>query len=209
MNRARIIIDRPVLVCVVILCAMVAYQARGQRRANQPAAVIATVNLTRVLEALDQRGAAEVNLKAKVEQMRVEQEQHELAIKALLDELESLTDEEQKQAKEEETALKSLEYEAWKRFAQDDLDVEHALLLQDLYRSIKVAIQEMAETEGYDLVVVDDSQGDLGWSDDSQMSREAQVQQQVRGRRLLHSNPTLDISDDLSARMNNAYRAGS
>ena len=102
----------------------------------------------------------------------------------------------------------ALDYQAWISFIGDKLDVERALLLQDLYKSINQAIAEMAEAEGFDLVVVDDSEGELGWNDELKVSREAQTLQQIRSRRVLYRSTTVDVTDDLVARMNNAWRAG-
>ncbi len=57
-------------------------------------------------------------------------------------------------------------------------------------------------------MIVDDSQGDLGTTEDSRLSREAQVRQQIAARRVLYSAPVVDVTDQLIIRMNNEFKAG-
>jgi Skp family chaperone for outer membrane proteins len=166
------------------------------------------VSLSRVLEGLQQRADAEVELTQKADQIRAEDKRREEEIATLQEQFKHINEIEAKQQLEEDIALLGLNYQAWVRFVKDQLDVDRALLLQSLYRSIKAAIQELAETEGYDLVLVDDSQGDLKWSEDSPLNREGQTLQQIAARRVLYASPVIDVTDDLVERMNNKYRAG-
>ena len=105
--------------------------------------------------------------------------------------------------------MATLKYQAWARFSTDKIDIEKALVLHDIYRSIKTAVSQMASSSGYDVVLVDDSQGELTTSTEARVPRESQIRQQIAGRRMLYGNPMIDITDDLIARMNNAHKAGS
>ena len=103
--------------------------------------------------------------------------------------------------------LKQMRYEAWKQFVIDKVDIEESLMLQDLYRSVKREAALLGTAAGYDVVLVDDSQGELAIDPDARMPRRAQVLQQIAGRRMLHVNKQIDITDDLVQRMNNAFKA--
>ncbi len=101
-----------------------------------------------------------------------------------------------------------IEKELWLRFKKNELDVEWALGRQDLYRSIQKAVKKMAEMQGYDLVIIDDSKQGFSVTGDANIPRRVQLLQQMRMRRLLHASPALDITNDLIAAMNNAYTTG-
>ncbi len=108
----------------------------------------------------------------------------------------------------EKIAMALLQYEGWKRFAVEQLDIEQSLLFRDLDRAINKAIKELCEIEGYDLVLMNDAAKELAINPESQMSRVAQVRQQMTSRRVLYVGPKTDITDELTIRMNNAFKAG-
>lgn len=193
---------------LLLVVAFIASEVSGARPWRAQPTAVATVDLARVLDGLDQRGHAEVGLKKMADEIRAEREQREASIKAIQDRADAATDEAQRMQYEEDAVKATLDYQAWIRFVQNKLDVERALLLQDLYRSITGAIAEMAGAEGWHMVIVDDAASDLSWSDDSQLSREGQTLQKIRGRRVLYGSPLVDLTDQLVIRMNNAYSTG-
>ncbi len=197
------------LALVLVAVTALVYQAGGRPSAQQRPITVAKVNLGKALSGLEQRADAEAGLKALADTIIAERKQQEDDVKRMQAELEGMGDTEQRQKREEELALAVLKYEGRRQFQAEKLDLERALLLQDIYRDMTEAIRELAETEGYDLIVVDDSEGEMGWSNESKISREVQVLQQIRGRRVLYGSPAIDVTDNLIARMNNAYRAGS
>jgi Skp family chaperone for outer membrane proteins len=208
MHATRRVLNVPTVLLLVVLGSIIAYQAGAQRGQPRRPAIAATVNLPAVLEGLKQRGDAEAELNALGEQIIAEQERRQSALQALEERRQAVADERERQSIDEELALAALNYQAWLRFANEKVDVEKALLLQELYRSIKKSIQEMAAAEGYDVVLVDDSLGELTVNPESQVTREAQIRQQIISRRLLFTGTSLNITDDLIARMNNEYTAG-
>lgn len=176
--------------------------------------VFATVRLSVVLEKLDQRAEAEANMNAMGQQVRAEEARRKDEIQKMQDQLEAMRAElgdkpapPEATALQEKLALESLRYQAWSRVTLSKVDIEKALVLEDLYRSIKAACSLIASANGYDIVLVDDSQGEITTTSDSRTPREAQVLQQIIGRRMLHGNPALDITDELITRMNNAHKA--
>lgn len=177
-------------------------------KAGEPTAVV-TVNLNAVLEKLDQRSDSQVKYVALLDKIKSEDEAKQAEIVKLQDQLKDMKDESQaRQDLQEKVVLTRLEYEAWKGFQNDQIEVEQALILEDLFRSIKTAAAQMATAAGYDVVLVDDSKGELVISRTSQIPRDDQVRQQINTRRMLYGNPTIDITDELITRMNNAHKAG-
>jgi Skp family chaperone for outer membrane proteins len=170
---------------------------------------VVSVNLPAVLEKLDERVRAELRLKSMAEEMQSEDTEWQEKIKASQAALTDVPEADlaQRQKLGEALALQVLEFEAWRRFATESIDIEKSLLLRDLDNSVKRAISELAAANGYDIVVMDDTGQELAVNPDSQVPRELQVKQQMVARRLLYVNPSVDITDQLIERMNNAFNA--
>lgn len=201
------------------LGAALGYQAFGAALAGQPTVVV-TVNLGQVMENLTQRADSDARLKKMRDELLAEQErrQNEVRVmeekaKGLQAQMEGATDARKREIEgqlldlQEQAALAALNYQAWQTISAEKVDIEAALTMQDLYRSVKAAAAQMATTNRYDLVLVDDSQGDLSMSGESRVSRMDQVRQQIAARRMLYVNPIIDITEDLIQRMNNAYKS--
>jgi Skp family chaperone for outer membrane proteins len=196
------------LLCIASL-GVCAYRAlAAAMSAGQPTAVV-TVNLAKVLEKLDQRVDSETNLKKMVDSMRVEDQKKSDELKKMKADLDAMADSSAKEELRDKFVLMMFQHEAAARFMADRLDIESALLLQDLYKNIKLTVAQMARSSNFDVVLVDDSQGELVMTADSKVPREAQIRQQIAGRRLLYTNPGIDITDALIVRMNNEYKSGS
>ena len=89
----------------------------------------------------------------------------------------------------------------------DELDIEQSVVFQDIYQNIQKAITDLAVAEGYDLVLIDDSHDEVGFNPQSQTPRFVQLRQQYASRRIMYANPAIDITNDVIARMNNAFNA--
>ena len=197
----------PGLLLVLVLAALVVYQAVGERGAFARPTTVVTVDLAAVLDGLKQRAAAA----AELDQMKAAIEAEDDRWQQILTELQTRLDEapeSEKPALRAEIARKALEYQAWGRAELEWMDREKSLRWRDLDRSIRDAIAEMARLEGYDIVLTDDSGAELGVNPNASASVEAQVKQQLNARRLLYVNPEVDVTDELIKRMNNAYSAG-
>jgi len=182
-----------------------AYQS-GASRVGQPTAV-ATVNLAAVMEKLEQRSSAQANLRTMAEKLKEEDQAKKADLTKMQDELKAMTEETpERDALQERLAMGTLKYQAWQNFTGVKIDIEKSLVLQDLYRSIKEAVAQLAQTSRLDIVLVDDSKGELRTDAEARVSREAQILQQVADRRMLFTSPQIDITDDLIERMNNAFR---
>jgi len=192
------------------LIAVIAMQATGARPLLAPPTVVVSVDLPRVLDALDEKTDAEGDLRQlrdsitdEDESRRIPLEEMQAAFKVAAEAGEDI-DEQQF----EEFVLKKLEFDEWRRLAYQKLDISKSLMLRELDRSIKSAIAKLCEQNGYDIVVVDDSLRDIAINPEARVSREDQVVQQMISRTVMYVNETKDVTDELIARMNNAFEAG-
>lgn len=201
----RLSIAAALLVLGVALACV--YQAAGAPLFAGKPSVVVTVNLSNVLSKLNQRGDSIKQLKKMVEDMTAEDDKQTAELKKMETDMKDLAEGKDNMDLQDKLALTALKHQAWRRFTDGKIDIEASLQLQDVYRAIKTTVNQMATSASYDVVLVDDSQGDLSTTSDSRMPQEAQVLQQIAGRRMLYANPAIDITDDLIVRMNNDYRA--
>ncbi|MGI9014144.1 MAG: OmpH family outer membrane protein [Phycisphaerales bacterium] len=103
---------------------------------------------------------------------------------------------------QEELLTASIEYETWIKVKQRLVDREKALVLEKIYNDIKIAIREISESDGYDIVFMNDSAKDLI------SGPEEQVQQQISARRIMYARPSIDISSQVIQRLNNKFKNG-
>jgi Skp family chaperone for outer membrane proteins len=210
MNINRKAIGVIAVLTFCLLCSVIAYQASASRNmAGRPTAV-AVVNLQVLVDGLNQYSDAIMRIERMRSDREAEGDRRAALMKTLQDELKDIPEAstEAKRAKEDQIMLEQLNNQAWLRLSADKLDIEKSLSLQDLYRSIKQAIGALAAADGWDIVLVDDSRGELGINPNSQLSREAQITQQMVSRRVLFAAGAVDITDQLITRMNNAYQSG-
>jgi Skp family chaperone for outer membrane proteins len=210
MRSIRRSLNLPTVLLVLGAFALVAYSAVAYRQAGGTPTSVATVNLVRVLEGLDQRAMAEADFVAMAETILAEDEAKQGTLEAMRTSLQELpeSDVEGRRALRDRLELGLLEFQGWRQFKSEQVDIEKSLLLRDIYQSIRRAISELCEAEGYDLVIVDDSSEQLLINPQVQATREAQIKQQLSSRRLIYVNPSVDITNDVVARMNNAFNAG-
>jgi Skp family chaperone for outer membrane proteins len=207
MNRTTRHINVPTVSIVLILGAIAGYQALAQRGGTIPAPVIATVRMEPLFDGLQQRAEAKTEIAAIEQEIADEQARRRAIIDEKELELEDVVAAATRETLSDEISLERLKLQFWYQEAVAELEVEKALRLQDLYKSVKQALAEVAEAEGYDIVLLNDSNDALPFERDSRMPAQLQILQQIASRKCLYLNPAFDVTDDLIVRMNNAYRA--
>jgi len=204
MQTARKLFGVVLVIAAGLLIAMAAAQS------GRPTSV-ATIRVGKVIDGLDQWKAAEAELNSM--QARIESlDQETKTLVAQLDaERESVKDADlEKRTQLEERILEeSFEYRAQKQALIQRYDRESTLFLQQIDEAIKQELKRLCEAQGYDIVMVDDSQRELALSRDVPLSRREQILQQMTSRRLVYVNESVvDITNELIVRMNNAFAAG-
>lgn len=209
MNRITRHISVSTLLLTVVLGAAIGYTAAGQRAVAPAAPVIAVVRIDELFDQLQQRADARIelrNMEAEVESGHKQRIEEINQLQADMDNVVAVT---RRKELEDEIGLKTLQLKFWQQASTAQLEVEKALLLQNLYRSMRGAIAALAAAQGYDLVLIDDASDELPFDREGQVSPQVQVLQQIATRKLLYRNSALDITIDLATRMNNQYRAAS
>ncbi len=206
MNRITRHLNISTLLVMVAMGTVIGYTALGQRAVAPDAAVIALVRIDALFDELQQRAAARIALRQMELDVTDELRSRTGEITRLEGELENVVAAARRRELVDDIAIKKLQLRFWQQAAAMELEVEKAVLLQSLYRSMRAAIEPLATAEGYDLVMVDDSSDDLPFDRETRVSPQIQVLQQIATRKILYRNSALDITMDLATRMNNKFR---
>ncbi len=201
----------PSALLLLVLVSVIAFQVGAQRQPGAASCTcVVSVDLPAVLDGLNERAQAELKLKAMRDERIAEDTRKQDDLKALQEQLEAIppTEKKRRQEMQEDLTLAALEYNAWRAFSNEQLDIEKSLMFRELDRSVARALQELSAANGYDIVLMNDSAQKLGVNPEANMPREMQVRQQMTGRRALYVSPAADITQELVQRMNNAYNAG-
>jgi Skp family chaperone for outer membrane proteins len=180
----------------------VAAEAHAAALAAPPVAV-ATVDVAKVFEKLKENADWDILIRNLATSFTEELRARQTELEKLLKELEGITDAAKRSELADDIAMKRLRLEEWARLKQGELDRERSLKWQSMYRSIREESRKVAESEGYQLVLVDDSQTAVGAKTQVKASLEEQVVQQIASLRVLYAAPTVDISDKVVVRINN------
>jgi hypothetical protein len=96
-----------------------------------------------------------------------------------------------------------LEMDEWAKLKQLELDRERALMWKAMYKAIRTQTNALAMADGWDIVLVNDSLGELNLSNEVNASREQQILTQILNRRLLYASELTDVTEQLIVRINN------
>lgn len=99
------------------------------------------------------------------------------------------------------TILKAGDLAALQSFAELKMESERANAVRDAYLKVRSTCGALAQEQGIDVVLIDDTIPPV-----TPANLEGTMQQ-INGRRMLYSNPALDITDLLVERMNGEFRA--
>ena len=91
---------------------------------------------------------------------------------------------------------KAHEHRAYAEYAGRRLEAEKAYVLRQLYIDVRRVVRAIAEENGYDVVLVNDSVDEV-----LEGATEDEVRLQISARRVLYSNQMLDITDLVKSRL--------
>ena len=175
----------------------------GARRPYAPASHVATVDLGKVFERINVNKSWEVEIMGLAERLNVEANGRQEAIGRKLEEAEKATTEPSAQKIRDSAALMKLEMDEWAKLKKLELDRERALMWKAMYKAIRDQTNALAMADGWDIVLVNDSLGELNLSNEVNVSREQQILTQILNRRLLYASELTDITEQLIVRINN------
>ncbi|MSR44001.1 MAG: OmpH family outer membrane protein [Phycisphaerales bacterium] len=164
-------------------------------------AVVASVDLEKVYRSLDQLKASEsraVTLRSELEK-RLATVTDE--VRTMQEDLESFQPGSAAHNEAmDRTVLKAGDLSALQTFAKLKLESEQANSVRDAYAAIRATCAMLAKEQKIDFIFIDDTIPVIN------PTNLEGTMQQINGRRMLYSNPALDITDALIERMNADFR---
>ena len=169
-----------------------------------PDTSIAVVELARLLDGLDERQDLEERLRESIEERRQNLQELSNDLSQARDALEI---ERRGTPAFREKLREILELEAQARVRRESLEqiisVDKGTTLIDLFRKIQDAAEDIADRNGYDAVLIDDTGMEL-----PQQPTEQVALQTILNRRVLYASGQIDITDEVRTLMNNESQSG-
>ncbi len=199
--RREIVLPTAFLITAVVV--LVGHEATARRPEMAPASHVATVDLSRLFDRIEINSSWEIQISTLTDGLNSEASARQDALAGKIETAEATEDEEAKQALLDEAALMKLELDEWAKLKQVEVDRERALMWKSMYRAIREQATALAVADGWDIILVNDSLGELKMSDQVNAAREQQVLTQILNRRMLYASETTDITEQLIVRINN------
>ena len=190
-----------IVLAVTLISIVIGYGAAATTARFRPPTVVVTVNIGQVLTDLTEKADSEANLQTLI--TKIENGLNERQVK--VDEMREVYADAADADKEEiEDMLEQLMLEgvSYQRFAEAQIDNEKSLMLRDLYIKIKYAIVSISEENGYDIVLISDVEREIRFAQNSQVSRESQVLEQIGFQRAVYTSSQIDITEQVVTHMN-------
>jgi Skp family chaperone for outer membrane proteins len=184
------------MVCGTILLAPVV-QA-GRQDGGSAAAIVATIDLERVIDSLDAMDQANGMLEAEAARLQADIQRKREQLELLDEEIELLVG----QQRDEKLALAERmadELKITTEMAQWKLEGLRVRALREIYESVREKAAELSRANGWDLVLVNDSLVEV-----PAVGSQAELMRQISARRVIYGDARIDVTNILIAAMNGA-----
>lgn len=166
---------------------------------------VATIDINKVLDNLDERVARETELKAFFTELENGVRAYEAELEQAREDLKLLqAGSQQFKNKRNQIVRLQLKIEGEAQLARALADERRKIMHMELFQKIVAATGEYADREGTCIVMNDDSNVEIPIDEISGN----QLQAAIVGRRIIYACPDADISMFVAEMMNNQYRAG-
>jgi Skp family chaperone for outer membrane proteins len=196
-----------IALALVLLAFSIAVDASRPIRIVADPTPVAVVNVSRIFDEIDERSEWDIRIEAIRASIQKEAAGRQAAMERRLGESESAPSADDRQRIRDEVALMQLRFEQWATVKNQEIDREESLKWRSIYRNMKREAARVAEAEGYAMVMINDSIGEIQTNAGTQTPLQQQVVEQIMNRRVLFARETIDISDQVIVRMNNAANA--
>jgi Skp family chaperone for outer membrane proteins len=189
------------LVLIVLLGVGYLVTAQEGLYAQRPT-VTAVVDVSAVLNNLDQKLQVEAELQAQVDAGNAELRAREEQIRQLQADLQLMSPGTAAfDAKRDEFDHKVVELQTMQNYQKQRVNREYSRQFGRLYTGILEAIDRVAQNSGYDLVLFKEQDVDF-----ANVPRE-QLPGVIQSRKVLYSSGALDITEQVQTMMNNEFRS--
>ncbi len=190
-----------IALAVTLISIVIGYGAAATTARFRPPTVVVTVNIGQVLSDLTEKADSEAKLQTLITKIESGLNERQAKVEEMQASYEEAADADKEEIGEMLDQL-MLEGMSYKRFADRQIDNEKSLMLRDLYIKIKNAIVSISEENGYDIVLISDVEREIRFAQNAQVSREAQVLEQIGFQRAVYTSSQIDITEQVVTHMN-------
>ena len=194
----------PAMLLALVLTATFAWQAAANSRPPATPTAVATVDLVQILDGLEERTVLDEQLRVSLNERR---DQLQNLVKERDDaqaDLETLSKQtpEYREKVRQFVELRNL-VDTRRQILEQIISVERADLLRTLYGKISESIARIADRDGWDVVLMDDSAFPLPQGDVS----DRDIERSIVSKSILYRHESVDITGDIIQLMNNEFSA--
>lgn len=191
----------PALILALVVVCLIGAQTQAVRTMFAQPTAVATLDIVRCFNSLNERDGLEAALNADIQRMIDENAELEQRVKMMEADLQDYERGSDKFKELQGELLElSVNYAAEVRFVQLHEERGRAEIVLGLYNSIRDAARQMAESRGINVVFVDDTKVPI------QPGNQQEITRQISARRMVHVDPAIDITDELIEMMNREYQ---
>ena len=192
------------LLAVILIGPDTSAPATGTSSQSTPTS-IATVDLKKLWDELDEQRALQQDIQRLDRDLLEKLQLRKDAVAALQADLDTLEPGSARFLERSgELLLAKKDVQAFVEYRFSTIDLHVALNLQEMYWKTNDAVKDLANGR-FQLILYSDVLTEFRFPESSRLSRTAQVRQQIASRTMLHAQSSLDLTDELVQRMNNAY----
>lgn len=189
-------------VCLTVALTVLTHSQAQSTTMPAPEARVAVCDMQEIFSEYNRAKDLLARLNDRRQAFSAEDEQRGKAIEALQVELAGLkAGSEEYEARRTEAERQQIDRTVAMQMAESALRREHRRLTMDMYAEVTRVVAEVAQERGFTLVLYRD--GELVDTEET-----LELLAQIRSRKLLYNDPSLDITADVLARLNVAYRSG-
>lgn len=188
----------------IALCAFAWNAGATSARASAQPTAIATVDIVKIFDGLDQREVLENDLNTRTQARQKQLDEVVNQIKVLQQNLSEFVDKTTPDYREQVRQLMELRAvaEARREALSQIVSIDLGSVRRDMYMKVAEAIESIANREGYDMVVLDDSLFPL-----PENAADPDVYRAVITKTVMYRKDSIDITDQVITLMNNEFNA--
>ena len=189
------------LATVAVVCIVAGYAAVAASTHLRPPTVVVTFSIERVSADLTERADSEASLRSLFSKVETELKSRNELMTALQETLQAAADADKPEIVEQLNQL-AIQAMSYKQFAEKRVDNERSLMFRDLYMKIKSSVADIANENGYDLVLITDDDREILVNPQADSSQEFQVREQIGQQRVVFASSQIDITEQIVTHMN-------
>ena len=188
------------LAAFVFAAGFLSIRATSSETEKAPPTSVAVINWLDMTDNLTRWKTIDLELTDQENNFETERQKREAEIKALMDQLEVTTGTDSEQALVSEIKEKQAAYQSWVQVKLGELQNNRLKAQIDLYVEINDAVKVIAEREGFDLVLWNDSEAKIR---DLATMPPNQAATLISSRHVFYASEAIDITQTVTDFMNN------